>query len=62
MVKQSFFIAETKGSLDRFERHPVEQDKISFAKKLFDEISSTEVKCHDVDFYLSLITERSWDK
>ena len=55
-VKHIFFIAETKGTMDSLELRPIEQAKIYCAKKLFNEISTTEVKYHDVDNYHSLLT------
>jgi type III restriction enzyme len=54
-VKHIFFIAETKGSMDSLKVQPIEQAKISCAKKLFNEISTTGVKYHDVDSYQSLL-------
>ncbi|MDR1133137.1 MAG: DEAD/DEAH box helicase family protein [Synergistaceae bacterium] len=54
-VKHIFFIAETKGTMDSLNLRPIEQAKISCAKKLFNEISTTEVKYHDVDSYQSLL-------
>jgi len=41
---------------DSLELRPIEQAKISCAKKLFNEISTTGVKYHDVDSYQSLLT------
>jgi len=55
-VKHIFFIAETKGTMDSLELRPIEQAKISCARKLFNEISTTGVKYHDVDSYQSLLT------
>lgn len=54
-VKHIFFIAETKGSMDRLELRPIEQTKISCAKKLFNEISAAGVKYNEVDSYESLL-------
>ncbi len=54
-VKHIFFIAETKGTMDSLELRPIEQAKISCAKKLFNEISTNGVKYHDVDNYQSLL-------
>ncbi len=54
-VKHIFFIAETKGTMDRLQLKPIEQAKITCAKKLFNEISTTGVKYHDVDSYQSLL-------
>ncbi len=50
-----FFIAETKGTMKSLELRPIEQAKISCAKKLFNEISTSKVKYHDVDSYQSLL-------
>jgi type III restriction enzyme len=55
-VKHIFFIAETKGTMDSLQLKPIEQAKIKCAGKLFNEISTTGVKYHDVDSYQSLLT------
>lgn len=54
-VKHIYFIAETKGTMESLQLKPIEQAKISCAKKLFNEISSSQVKYHDVDSYQSLL-------
>ena len=54
-VKHIFFIAETKGTMESLELRPIEQAKISCAKKLFNEMSTSNVKYHDVDSYQSLL-------
>jgi len=54
-VKHIFFIAETKGTMESLQLRPIEQAKISCAKKLFNEISTSKVKYHDVDSYQSLL-------
>ena len=54
-VKHIFFIAETKGTMDSLNLRPLEQAKISCAKRLFNEISTDEVVYHDVDSYQSLL-------
>ena len=54
-VKHIFFVAETKGTMDSLELRPIEQAKISCAKKLFNEMSTSKVKYHDVDSYQSLL-------
>ncbi len=54
-VKHIFFIAETKGTMESLELRPIEQVKISCAKKLFNEMSTSKVKYHDVDSYQSLL-------
>ncbi len=50
-VKHIFFVAETKGTMESLELRPIEQAKISCAKKLFNEMSTNKVKYHDVDSY-----------
>ena len=54
-VKHIYFIAETKGTMESLQLKPIEQAKIACAKKLFNEISSSKVKYHDVDSYQSLL-------
>lgn len=54
-VKHIYFIAETKGTMESLQLRPIEQAKISCAKKLFNEISTSKVKYHDVDSYQSLL-------
>ncbi len=54
-VKHIYFIAETKGTMDSLQLRPIEQAKISCAKKLFNEISTSKVRYHDVDSYQSLL-------
>jgi type III restriction enzyme len=54
-VKHIFFVAETKGTMESLELRPIEQAKISCAKKLFNEMSTSNVKYHDVDTYQSLL-------
>jgi type III restriction enzyme len=54
-VKHIYFIAETKGSMDSMQLRAVEEAKIACAKKLFNEISSNEVRYHEVDSYQSLL-------
>ena len=54
-VKHIYFVAETKGTMDSLELRPIEQAKIKCAKKLFNELSTNNVKYHDVDSYQSLL-------
>lgn len=54
-VKHIFFVAETKGTMESLQFRPIEQAKISCAKKLFNEMSTNNVKYHDVDSYQSLL-------
>lgn len=55
-VKHIFFVAETKGTMESLNLRPIEQAKISCAKKLFNEMSTSKVKYHDVDSYQSLLS------
>ena len=54
-VKHIFFVAETKGTMDSLNLRPIEQAKISCPKKLFNEMSTSKVKYHDVDSYQNLL-------
>lgn len=54
-VKHIFFVAETKGTMESFNLRPIEQAKISCAKKLFNEMSTSRVKYQDVDSYQKLL-------
>lgn len=54
-VKHIFFIAETKGSMDSMLLKPVEQAKIGCAKKLFNNLSTSNVRYHEVDSYQALL-------
>lgn len=55
IVQHIFFVAETKGTMDSLNLRPIEQAKISCAKKLFNEMSTSNVKYHDVDSYENLL-------
>ena len=50
-VKHIFFVAETKGTMETLQLKPIEQAKILCARKLFNEMSTSQVKYHDVDSY-----------
>lgn len=54
-VKHVFFIAETKGTMDTMELSTVEQSKIACAKKLFNEMSTSDVRYHNVATYDDLL-------
>jgi type III restriction enzyme len=60
-VKHIFFIAETKGSMQTTQfgrilrKDVIEKAKIECAKKLFNELSTSGVKYHDVDSYETLL-------
>ena len=55
-VKHIFFVAETKGSMDSMELRGVEKAKIACAKRLFNEISDSSVRYHEVDSYENLLS------
>lgn len=54
-VKHIFFIAETKGSLDSLNLKPIEKAKIDCAKKLFNDISTENVRYDVVSSYEDLL-------
>ena len=54
-VKHVFFIAETKGSMDSMQLKSVEKAKIDCAKKLFNNVSTSQVRYGCVDSYGSLL-------
>ena len=56
-VKHIFFIAETKGSMSSMELNTIERAKISCAEKLFNSISTANVKYHKVASYEDLRNE-----
>ena len=54
-VKHIYFVAETKGTMESLELRPIEQAKIRCTKKLFNELSTNEVRYHDVTSYEDLL-------
>ena len=54
-IKHVFFIAETKGSMDSMQLKGVEKAKIDCAKKLFNNLSTSHVRYHEVDSYQALL-------
>ena len=54
-VKHIYFIAETKGTMNTLELRPIEQAKISCAKKLFNKASTSKVRYHEVSSYQQLL-------
>ena len=54
-VKHIYFVAETKGTMKSLQLKPIEQAKIRCARKLFNEMSTSKVKYHDVDSYQHLL-------
>lgn len=54
-VKHVFFVAETKGSLNTLDLRGDEKAKIECARKLFNEISTHDVRYHHVTTYQELL-------
>ncbi len=54
-VKHIFFIAETKGSMSSMDLSTIEKAKIECAKKLFNSISTANVRYHEVASYQDLL-------
>ena len=56
-VKHIFFVAETKGSLRSMDLKGAELAKIECAKKLFNDISTSKVRYHEVTDYQNMLNE-----
>ena len=56
-VKHIFFVAETKGSLQSMDLKGAESAKIECAKKLFNNISTSNVRYHEVTDYQNMLDE-----
>ena len=54
-VKHIFFIAESKGSMGTMELRGVEKAKIECAEKLFNNVSTSHVRYHQVKSYQNLL-------
>lgn len=54
-VKHIFFIAETKGSMDSMQLKGIEKAKIDCAKKLFNSVSTSKVRYHEVNGYNEML-------
>lgn len=54
-VKHIYFIAETKGTMSSLEFRAIEKAKINCAKKLFDNLSNSNIKYHEVKSYQDLL-------
>ena len=54
-IKHIFFIAETKGSMESMQLKGVEKAKIDCAKKLFNNISTSKIRYHDVTDYDTML-------
>lgn len=53
--KHIYFIAETKGTMESMHYRRIEDAKIDCAKKLFNTLSTSRVKYHNVDSYQNLL-------
>ena len=56
-VKHIYFLAETKGSMDTLQLREVENAKIECAKKLFNKMSTSEVRYEQVSNYTELLNK-----
>jgi type III restriction enzyme len=56
-VKHIFFVAETKGSLQSMDLKGAELSKIECAKKLFNKMSTSKVRYHEVTDYQNMLDE-----
>ena len=54
-VKHIYFVAETKGSMSSMDLREIEKGKIACAEKLFDQISTSNVKYGKVDSFETLM-------
>ncbi len=54
-VKHVFFVAETKGSMDSMQLKGVEEVKIKCVKKLFNDVSTSMVRYHEVTDYSTML-------
>ncbi len=54
-VKHIYFIAETKGTMESMHLRKIEEAKIACAKRLFNGLSTSKVKYHEVDSYQTLL-------
>ena len=54
-IKHIYFIAETKGTMSSMQLREVEKIKIECAKKLFNEMSTSKVKYHEVKSYKDML-------
>ncbi|MCG4580066.1 type III restriction endonuclease [Clostridium cochlearium] len=54
-VKYIYFVAETKGTMDSLNLRPIEKAKIDCTKKLFNKISSNNLRYDHVDSYEALL-------
>ncbi len=57
LVKHIYFLAETKGSMDTLQLRGIEKAKIECAKKLFNKMSTSEVRYEQVSNYTELLNK-----
>jgi type III restriction enzyme len=55
-VKHIYFVAETKGSMSSMELRQIEKDKIACAEKLFEQLSTSEVRYGKIDSFDGLMS------
>lgn len=55
-VKHIYFIAETKGSMSSMDIRQIEKDKIACAEKLFNQLSTSEVRYGKIDSFDKLMS------
>jgi type III restriction enzyme len=55
-VKHIYFIAETKGSMRSMDIRPIEDKKIACAERLFNQLSTTEIKYGKIDSFDKLMS------
>lgn len=55
-VKHVYFVAETKGSMSSLDLREIERGKIACAEKLFDQLSSSQIKYGKVDGFDELMS------
>jgi Restriction endonuclease len=56
-VKHIYFVAETKGSMSSMELRQIEKDKIACTEKLFEQLSTSEVKYGKIDSFETLMSK-----
>ena len=55
-VKHIYFVAETKGSMSSMELRQIEKDKIACTEKLFEQLSTSEVRYGKIDSFDGLMS------
>ncbi len=55
MVKHIYFVAETKGSMSSMDLREIEKGKIACAEKLFEQLSTTNIKYGKIDSFDTLM-------